>query len=275
MNLATKLLDRIKEQRNRIVVIGDTMIDRWVIGEVGWCQDGCVKFIQKEIVETPGGATNAERSISRWRVDTSLYGFSAGYCPVKCRYIDNSKIVFRADNDNIPSCSNYDWARSLALEMVQCAGGVLLSDYDKGFLPPLFIKEVAGVCKNRGIPCVADCKRSPDIYAGCILKGNVEWSFKYKPNMLTPLMIITNGRDSPMVEGRQVPINRSNIPCVNHVGAGDCFAAHLTLALAYGFSLKEAAALAHSAGRVYVQYPFNQPPLPSEVVKDLDLVRTT
>ena len=54
----------------------------------------------------------------------------------------------------------------------------------------------------------------------------------------------------------------------NHVGAGDCFAAHLILGLAYGLSLEDAATVAHSAGRVYVQFPHNRPPLPSEIVAD-------
>jgi sugar/nucleoside kinase (ribokinase family) len=59
---------------------------------------------------------------------------------------------------------------------------------------------------------------------------------------------------------------------VNHVGAGDCFAAHLTLALAYGFSLKEAAGLAHSAGRVYVQSFHNHPPFPTDIAADMSTV---
>ena len=60
------------------------------------------------------------------------------------------------------------------------------------------------------------------------------------------------------------------VNCINHVGAGDCFGAHLVLALMYGFSLEDAATIAHSAGRVYVQHLHNRPPLPEEIEEDLE-----
>jgi len=60
--------------------------------------------------------------------------------------------------------------------------------------------------------------------------------------------------------------------CVNHVGAGDCFGAWLTLGLAHGLRLQEAARLAHAAGRVYVRHPHNRPPWPHEIRKELDPV---
>jgi len=59
------------------------------------------------------------------------------------------------------------------------------------------------------------------------------------------------------------------VECKSHVGAGDCFAAHLTLALAHGIPLEQAAAIAHSAGRVYVQHLHGRPPYPIEIRKDL------
>lgn len=63
-------------------------------------------------------------------------------------------------------------------------------------------------------------------------------------------------------------MQNEKVNCVSHVGAGDCFAAHLVLALAHGFSLEDAAAIAHSAGRVYVQHEHNRPPMPEEIAED-------
>jgi D-beta-D-heptose 7-phosphate kinase/D-beta-D-heptose 1-phosphate adenosyltransferase len=65
-------------------------------------------------------------------------------------------------------------------------------------------------------------------------------------------------------------MNQQAIFLKSHVGAGDCFAAHLVLALAHGLSLEEAAMIAHSAGRIYVQHPHGRPPWPHEIKKDLD-----
>lgn len=269
-NLAERLIEAVSKQRKQITVIGDTMVDRWVHGKLAECQDGCQKFVQIEVVETPGGAANAERCLSKWRAMTNLYGFTDNYCPVKTRYIQDGCIVLRIDDDGPPLRGlGYDWARDLALEMVAFTDAVLISDYDKGFLVSGFIREIATICNRRGIPCVADCKREAEVYDGCILKRNADWQWKYKLNLLTPNAVLTNGALPPCVEGRIVCDDLADVKCVNHVGAGDCFAAHLTLALAYGFSLKEAAALAHSAGRVYVQHPHNRPPHPEEIAADM------
>ncbi len=273
MNLVERLLTEIGKRRKRVVVIGDVMVDRWIHGNVATCQDDCPKFVIGSIVEVPGGAANAERCISNWGINTSLYGFSSNDCPVKTRYVEGDKIVFRADDEGSPERgTKYDWARKLAQEMMQSAAAVLLSDYDKGFLTRKFIAEIAERCSQRNIPCVADCKREPSLYAGCVIKGNCEWKDRHIGNIPEPF-VVTNGMCAPDVWSEDTePYTCDDlrpVPCVNHVGAGDCFAAHLTLALAYGFFLKDAAALAHSAGRVYIQYPHNRPPTPSEITADL------
>ena len=270
--LVGRLLDGISKSRKRIVVIGDAMVDRWVHGHVAQCQDGCPKFVQESVVETSGGAANAEQCLSHWEVNTSLYAQSVR--PTKCRYIDDGKMVFRSDDDAIllvaGTCSACKWAREIGLEMAERAGAVLLSDYDKGMLTSNYVASVAGLCRDRGIPCVADCKRAPRVYAGCILKGNLEWARKYMDGVFDRVanIVITRGDGNPLVEGETVG-NTLWVNCVNHVGAGDCFAAHLALALAYGFSLRDAAVVAHSAGRVYVQHPHNRAPYPSEVAADM------
>lgn len=277
-NLGRRLVQAIEKHRKRIVVIGDTMVDRWVRGRVEECQDGCPKFMQEEVVEVPGGAGNAHRCLSNWDVKASVYGFVGMHCPVKTRYVDqNDKILMRVDLEaqsvgRRVIAAGYKWCRDSAMGMIEFAGGVLLSDYDKGFLTPEFIKEVVAACRSRRIPCVADCKRAPEGYEGAILKANQEWS---RTNGDKVPNVLTRGPYAPLVDSKSfvgVETGKRPITCVNHVGAGDCFAAHLTLALAYGFSLKEAAALAHSAGRVYVQYRNNRPPFPNEVIEDLDSV---
>lgn len=290
MNLVEELLDRVGKQRRRIVVIGDAMADRWVHGcVVGTCQEGCFKFVQDSVVEVPGGAANAERCLRGWSdlfhgITTSLHGCSYGDRSIKYRYVDaDGRVVFRVDDDRAPLGTSYEWARKLALETVAHAAGVLLSDYDKGFLTPKLIRDVVDLCRERGIPCVADCKRAPESYAGCVLKCNEEYQHRHNdelsrlvydvaPSEAAPL-VVTAGALNPLVW--DLGVVQKGFPllplvqCVNHVGAGDCFAAHLALALAYGFSLKEAAVLAHSAGRVYVQFPHNRPPTPQKIAADL------
>ena len=275
MNLVQHLKDEIERKQRRIVVCGDAMTDRWVHGRVLECQDGCPKFIgHQDIVETPGGAANAANSLSYWNVVTSLRSYSPHDYPIKTRYVDHDgRIVFRTDSE-YPVLRDLDDDLELALEQVRKADAVLLSDYDKGFLTPDLIAAVIGLCKERGTPCVADAKRGAELYAGAVVKGNKDWHLKHRCD---GPKVITLGSTAPgvMEEGSHllVAIGRCiglpPVECINHVGAGDCFVAHLTLALTYGFSLEDAAALAHSAGRVYVQHPHNRPPRPEEIEADL------
>jgi bifunctional ADP-heptose synthase (sugar kinase/adenylyltransferase) len=275
MNLVQRLLAAIREKRKRILVIGDAMTDRWVHGRVEGCQDGCEKFVATGTHVTPGGAYNACACLNHWQIDNDLYSYPADMYPIKTRFVQAGEVVWRWDDERRTVGPVPQHKYESALEMLPFSNGVLLSDYDKGFLTPELIRQVVDLCRQRGIPCVADAKREPALYAGAILKCNAEY---YKPNFEQIRQtywhwVVTYGKRPAYVQDTKGSVDidhRSDIVCVNHVGAGDCFGAHLTLALAYGFSLVEAATLAHSAGRVYVQHPHNRPPLPSEIEADLE-----
>ncbi len=158
---------------------------------------------------------------------------------------------------------------------------VLLSDYDKGFLTPEFIRKIIDSCNQRNIPCIADVKREPELYGGAVIKCNEEYQRKYNKSLSCLVhdsdmpynLVVTAGQLTPIIwyEGELQKGFKTLPPvqCVNHVGAGDCFAVHLTLALSHGFSLKESAEIAYSAGRVYVQHRHNKPPCLDEIRADV------
>jgi bifunctional ADP-heptose synthase (sugar kinase/adenylyltransferase) len=291
MSLVQRLLSEIEKDRKTIIVIGDAMVDQWIHGYFSDCQDGCQKFVEQSRYTSPGGADNAASSLCNWDNDNSSPSFVFLFrqsdhhtpIPVKTRFVVNDRIAFRHDREVKPNDSEFDnrVRRTYALNAVKLAGGVLLSDYDKGFLTPQFIRQVIDLCNERGIPCVADAKREPELYEGALLKCNTPYFAKHYKKVRT-YFVATNGPAEPCISGAisitcvnpltlQIPdpSRLPRVPCINHVGAGDCFAAHLTLALAYGFSLVDAATLAHSAGRVYVQSPHNRPPQPQEIEADL------
>ena len=268
MNLAERLIEADRASPKRILVIGDGMTDVYVQGRMERCQDGCPKFIEEGEVYVSGGAANAAHSISCWWSEATFYGQHPG--PVKTRFVIDGKYVFRHDDES-DNGFDLDTIRKWALRALKQGQphAVLLSDYDKGMLTPEFIGEVATLCRKQDIPCVADTKRPPEVYAGAILKGNMDWCKR-----CGWCDVVTRGASAPMVREHggsfhTVGGNLPDVPCKNHVGAGDCFAAHLVLALAHGYSLRDAAAVAHSAGRVYVQSPHNRPPRPEEIAADL------
>ncbi len=280
MNLVQQLQQRTSKKCKALLFVGDAMWDRWVHGTVQTCQDYCHKFMESEIITTPGGVANAKNCLTNWQnVLVRLESQSNYQCIIKTRFVDGyNKIVFRWDDEK--DCTNgrdshleHAEARNLAINTVEFVSAVLLSDYDKGFLTPSFIQEIVARCQKYNIPCVADCKREPETYAGCILKGNRDYWSQYSAPIGAEI-VMTCGADDPQtlyavaLGGKELP----PVSLVNHVGAGDCFAAHLTLALAYGFSFRESATIAHSAGRVYVQHPHNRPPHPHEIAADMDSI---
>lgn len=270
INLIDKLIQADRESPKRILVIGDVMTDIYVHGRLEDCQDGCQKFVQESCVVVPGGAANAWVSLKHWNAQIGCPNIMAiDTAPIKRRFMVGNKCVFRHDLDEY----RFDLrvVRNETMRMLkECnPNAVLISDYDKGLLTPEFIRDVIVFCNSCNIPCVADAKREPKIYYRATIKANAEYAMKYKPS-LQYRMVITQGSKPPIIPFTQVECQTKPVECVNHVGAGDCFAAHLTLALVHGFSIKDAAAIAHSAGRVYVQHPHNRAPYPSEIKADMD-----
>jgi bifunctional ADP-heptose synthase (sugar kinase/adenylyltransferase) len=279
MNLVEQLIDMDRAGPKHIMVVGDGMTDIYIHGQLkDTCQEGCPKFVEKSRVVVPGGAANAARTLENWNAQVSCYSQCIAY---KARMMVGNRCVFRVDDDTGQGqTTNAELRRKEvmnALKWARSPDAVLLSDYDKGMLSPEFIREVAGLCDEADIPCVADCKREPEVYDGCIFKCNEDYTYRYSKWWERCYSFVQT------FSGKQQPVCRAGgydpqevcgnllppVECVNHVGAGDCFGAHLALALAYGFSLKEAAAVAHSAGRVYVQHPHNRPPHPKEIAEDM------
>lgn len=270
MNLASRLILEDRRKPRRILFAGDAMTDVYVWGNTTLCQDGCDKFVEKGRVEVPGGAANAARSIDRW-LASRMCPYNPDSCQVKTRFTVSDQIVFRHDAERLDRDQFPLQSRLIEALETWGAEGVLISDYDKGLLTPDFIRHIIDWCEVRGVPCVADVKRDAPLYRGAIIKGNAEW-WRTRSVPIGTRWVMTSGADLPTTsDGYQCgPHHQPRVRCVNHVGAGDCFAAHLTLALACDFSLKEAAIVAHAAGRVYVQRRHNCPPHPDEVVRDLD-----
>lgn len=273
-----RLIKEDRESPRTIFFVGDAMTDVYIHGKLGSCQEECYKLMEESYHSVPGGAANAERSLRNWKVNKiSLFNEVLG--PIKTRFMVNNKCVFRHDNDHCDFDKRTVRVKNWVTlnECINEINAVLISDYDKGLLTPSFLEDVIKLCKQYKIPCVVDAKRQASIYKGAIIKGNVDWMVKHGFG-LTQNYVITQGGDSPYgmshtnstwnawaIESRRDVV----YPVVNHVGAGDCFASHLTLALAHDFSLKDAAAVAHSAGRVYVRHIHNRPPYPEEVREDV------
>jgi D-beta-D-heptose 7-phosphate kinase/D-beta-D-heptose 1-phosphate adenosyltransferase len=280
MNLVQKLIGLDRATQKNILIIGDSMRDVYVHGRFGTCQEECYKFIEEIRVVVPGGASNAARQLENWDAVKYEFGDDEENMSVKTRYLVNGKFVFRHDADKTirgPLVSLYQQETREFLECRQSKiDAILISDYDKGFLTPDFIREVIGIANQRSVPIVADVKRCRDIYFGTIIKANSDYASRNDMSDIER-SVITKGGEGCFVFGKRPDLYTvippgNPVSCINHVGAGDCFAAHLVLALAHGMSLVDSASIAHSAGRVYVQHPHNRAPFPHEIARDFDPV---
>lgn len=281
MNSISKLIDLDSKKKLRIAVIGDAMQDVYVHGRFGTCQEECYKFVEESRHYCQGGSANAAESLSHWNASVALFSNERSIQPVKTRHLVNGKFVFRHDDDQMDvEATMRERRRTELIKLEDCdsLAGVLISDYDKGFLTYVFIRTIIDLANKRNIPIVCDAKLSPATYDGAILKCNKEYADRHLIEMSNRhnQTVITHG-DSPPIyqvqyEKWETVGDKTKGPCLNHVGAGDCFAAHLTLALAHGLTLREACEIAHAAGSVYVQHEHNRAPWPYEIRRDLDPV---
>lgn len=264
VNKAAELNLKSQKLLKHIAVVGDAMIDKYYTGHLALSQDGCSKFVQEDVRVVAGGAANAVRQLSKWHCVVSQYTQSMAEQSVKTRYIVDGQYVFRHDEDKTGAVFRKR-TEQLAIKPLDA---ILISDYAKGLVTFELVKELVAIARAKHIPIIADVKREPEFYAGCLIKCNEAYASNHSP---IPLDIITRGALPPFVKGTEVTLPRVfDVPCVNHVGAGDCFAAHLAFALAHRFSLMDAATIAHSAGRVYVQKAFNKPPYPGDIIADME-----
>jgi D-beta-D-heptose 7-phosphate kinase / D-beta-D-heptose 1-phosphate adenosyltransferase len=212
-----------------------------------------------------------------------------GRNPVKQRLVDGDRLVLRRDvekpNYGLSSGRLDELRMGLRESFVSLLENgldvVLISDYAKGLFSNEFIEFLLQRCAMSDTPVVVDphIDRMPTVYSGAaILKPNDaylkaypmsrnEWQVFRGDVVSTHSANVPDGRTDT---GTFACCARRPVAARSRVGAGDCFAAHLALALAHGMSTQLAAELAHSSSRVFVQRPFNEPPHPLAVVKDLD-----
>jgi len=304
------LYARDRDQPQRIAVVGDTLLDDWVETAPFSCPDLCPTGKTLGHHSLPGGAANVARQFENWHSRATLLGplsrqlaqalkrygksvdqelaFEVKAMPVKRRYRTAAgKLLFRADSE----APDYDLApseleeiRSLTVKAVRELpwNAILLVDYMKGFVDERLAENIIRIARHRDILVIADPKRPPEAFAGALLKTNEDYfsqhesSFKRYawPRVTTygasPPWLQTLETQEPFRVFRCVDEALAGVPCRNHVGAGDCFLAHLCLGLLHGLGGRDAARFAHHAGRVYVQHLDARPPSHYEIVKDYD-----
>ncbi len=170
---------------------------------------------------------------------------------------------------------------------------VILSDYNKGFFntkvnyielykKSLTVVDPKSLDLNKWKNCTVFKPNTKEAFELSGLKDWKEQCLFFKKQINCHSVIITDaGNGIKGLEGDDFFFYYSdyNPDYANSViGAGDCFAAFLSLALAHNFTVKESSIIAYHAGLIYVKQKLNRPIVLAElildkIVKPYDLIK--
>lgn len=263
-------------KRVRMAVFGDSITDEWItVSPKASGEDApCWQLICRQIL--PGGASNVERQMSRLNADVAHLGVEDrpfSLFSKKTRLWDGSRVVARWDRDchATEEVARLNLKTAIDLLEFNRIDALVIADYGKGYVTPSILRTLLNFAKERGTLVVVDPKNlSPaDCEGATIVKANHAWAARFSAHDWKDMpIVVTDGPRGVKAQHRgshfQLQPGRPTAPTVSTVGAGDCFTAHLAVALARGSSEVDAIRSADQAARNYVTRPFCEPLFPHE-----------
>jgi len=216
--------------RQKILVVGDLMLDRYWMGSVNRISpEAPVPIIDINLCEDkPGGAANVAKNLSDFGMEVTLVGIigkdeaaddlkrnisslNIKFLPIidpnirttlKLRVIDRNKQLIRIDHEDINASSKIDDLNKSIMSYINDFDGIIFSDYDKGVVKPI-IKNILDYCKENNIKTFIDPKgTSFDCYKN---------SFLLKPNLKEFEIIMgkSNNKEEFIKKGKMMLSNLS------------------------------------------------------------------
>ncbi|NDJ60358.1 MAG: ribokinase [Chloroflexi bacterium] len=258
--------------------------------------------LQVGVVGADAEADALRATLSERGIETGgLFVDQARPTTVKTRIMAQMGLRFPQQVARLDKISRAPLDAALTQQIVEFAAAqittmdaVLLSDYQSGFLTPPLVAQICALAAAAGVLCTADAQGQFDKYSGLgIVKCNADEARAYLNRdlrtdddfaqaavdlrarlALTVGMVITRGADGATFATAAGEAGRSPAPAITDVfdtvGAGDTAIAVITLALAAGAHLSQAALLANYASGVVVRRVGNYAPTPAEVIAALD-----
>ena len=241
-------MDYPQQKQSKILVIGETCIDRYVEGSCDRISpEAPVPILSKDNTFTRHGmATNVATNINTLGQQTCLITNSSRI--IKTRYIDKKtkQQILRVDeNDKCQPISDSDL---LPLENDSYEATVI-SDYNKGFLTNEQLLELIDKLPK---PIFVDTKKkdlSP--FRGCIIKINESESKLVYNKPEDSELIVTLGSRGAKYRGEILPTLTCEVTDV--CGAGDTFLASLAVHYCQYKNMRDAIKFANKCARIAVQ----------------------
>ncbi len=294
---------------NPVLVVGDVMLDRHVHGQVRRISPEAPVPVVSLLgeVQTPGGAGNVAAGLAGLGCRVTLAGLIGTDAEgEQLRQVLTSKGVERLDLVDHPDLTTVSKTRILSdthqqlvrldrdgdrsrfaaldqllldrvLPLIDDQTAVVLADYEKGVITPRVAREIIGRCRDRGVPCVVDPKKTDfSVYAeAAVVTPNLMEAERaigraltddeavgiaagqLRDRLQTDAMLITRGPDGMTLcvagDIHHVPAQTRNVADVT--GAGDTVVAVLAACLGSGRPMLEACRIANAAAGIAVSHP--------------------
>jgi len=235
----------------KILLIGDSCIDRYYYGSCKrMSPEAPVPVFKVLTTEDKGGmALNVKLNLEGLGAKVDLFTHDKEI--VKARHIDNKsrQHLLRVDwgEEKKTRPLNEEEVDKINFDLYD---GIIISDYDKGFLNNSIIKKILSRANKK--PVFVDSKKKDlSCYENCILKINqqeYETAFVFPSNFE---LIVTLGEDGALHQGKNFPTKKVEIFDV--CGAGDTFLSALACSYFITNDIKHSIKFANHCAGIAVQ----------------------
>jgi bifunctional ADP-heptose synthase (sugar kinase/adenylyltransferase) len=239
----TDLVTTLRQQKYKVLLIGDTCIDNYIYGTVDRVSPEAPIPVLKTTGKQDfrgGMSSNVRKNLEALNCEVKHI---RGNKSVKTRYIDvkSGYQLLRVDSD----------ADQVPLRIVDCNDGydaIVISDYDKGFITYDFVEEIR---KSYTGPIFIDTKKT-DLgrFDGCYVKIN-ESEFS-KATSLPSDYIVTLSSEGTRWNDKIYPTDKVEVHDVT--GAGDVHLASLAVFYLFTGSIENAIPFANKLASISVQH---------------------
>jgi D-beta-D-heptose 7-phosphate kinase/D-beta-D-heptose 1-phosphate adenosyltransferase len=239
------LVATLQQRKFKILLVGDTCIDRYVYGTV--------ERISPE-VPVPVLKLNGNEEYRPGMASNVYENLKALYCDVhqcsgtpvkKTRFIDvkSGYQLLRVDEDHKNTPINF-------VTFMPNYDAVVISDYNKGSITYETIHEIRSIFK---IPIFIDTKKSSMMeFDGCYVKIN-ESEYNAAQSLPSPkYLIVTKGSEGTLYEGKIYSTKKVEVHDVT--GAGDVHLAALAVFYLLTNSIEKALPYANKLASISVQH---------------------
>lgn len=302
----------------KIIVIGDIILDEYIIGTVNRISpEAPVPILNKDkVCYKLGGAANVALNLRGLKTEVRLYGrigvdiysqiilqllfkncinntllYLDSKIPtiVKTRFLANNHYLLRVDIEDITPFKYLAKIKRKLKKDIQKADGIIVSDYNKGFVTEEIARYCGDLAKKYNKPIVVDTHKSNiKCFSGYTaitpnkleleniisnkIKNKTDW-IKYSKQVLIKYnlqsIILTLSENgiyyTTSSTSKHFPTKVKNIADVT--GAGDTVLAVYTWAIVNGYNEIKAIELSNLAASIVIQKPGTEPIFFKELFK--------